>query len=52
MSEPFTYNLGLSIISTIELQNLKLDNEKLKIRIGELLKDKDFLQKQILIYMK
>ena len=52
MSENITYNLCVSIISTIKLQNLKLDNAQLKIRIEELLKDKDFLQKQILIFMK
>ena len=52
MSENISYNWGLSIISTIELQNLKSENARLKINIEELLKDKDFLQKQILIFMK
>ena len=52
MNENITYNFSISVISTIELQNLKYGNEQLKIRITELLKDKEFLQKQILTFIK
>ena len=62
------YNLGvgITIIPTIEINNLRAEHAQLKIRIEDLLtdkqnlqtdkqnlhKDKLFLQQQLLIYMK
>ena len=46
------YNFSISVIFTSELNKLKEDNEQLKIRVEDLQKDKQFLQKELLIYMK
>ena len=54
MNEDNLYNINVSfsLIPTTELNNLKLDNEQLKKRILELLKDKDFLQTQKTFFLK
>ena len=41
------YNFSISVITTNELNKLKDDNEQMKIRITDLLKDKEFLMNQL-----
>ena len=39
--------ISISVILTIELNKLKDDNEQMKLRITDLLKDKEFLMNQL-----
>ena len=62
----YNFSLGMTLISTIEINNLRAEHAQLKIRIEDLLtdkqnlhtdkqnlqKDKVFLQQQLLTYMK
>ena len=44
----YNFSLGMTLIPTIEMHNLRSENAQLKIRIEDLLSDKQNLQKDII----